>query len=68
MDIEHVFSYHKPTEEQISKMQDIRYCARELAYAISVNVPDGADKSAALRKLRECVMTANAGIVLDGQL
>lgn len=44
----------------------IRSVAKVLAETILEEVPVGADQSAALRKLRECVMTANAGIALSG--
>ena len=60
--IDNWFTYHKPTEDQIESYSELREMAKVMAQAIDLLVPDGADKSAALRKLRECVMTANAGI------
>ncbi|MCP9494285.1 MAG: hypothetical protein MSG64_07505 [Pyrinomonadaceae bacterium MAG19_C2-C3] len=59
------FDYHTPTSEQVEQMKLVRGVAKNLARAINSNVPDGADKSAAMRKLRECVMTCNAAIVLE---
>lgn len=60
------FTYHSPDEGQIARMRQIREKALELAELIEQNVEPGPDRSAAIRKLRECVMTANAGVVLDG--
>lgn len=64
--VEAVFTYHAPTATQIVALQDVRVAARVLAGVILDEVPACADQQAALRLLRECVMTANAGIVLKG--
>lgn len=61
-DIENWFSYHSPTDKQIGAYQVIRSTARSLATVILDNTPPSADQTAAIRKLRECVMTANAAI------
>jgi glycyl-tRNA synthetase beta subunit len=68
MDIEHVFSYHAPTGDQPQKYERIREAAKQLATVIQDNTPQCADQTAALRKVREAVMTANASIALDGRL
>jgi hypothetical protein len=68
MDIELVFKHHTPTERQLDKLELIRSKAKELAQLIQDIVPESADRAAAFRKLRECVMTANAAIVLQGRL
>lgn len=56
------FVYHAPTSDQLTAYEKLRSSAKEFAHAIDDLVPDGADKSAAIRKLRETLMTANAGI------
>lgn len=56
------FSYHPPKEDQAQRYQLLRDTAKELAFVIVSNVPSSADRTAALRKLRECIMTANAAI------
>ncbi len=66
-EIENWFTYHAPTPEQIEKYARIRETAMLMAYCIRENAPKSADQTAALRKLRECVMTANAGIACDGK-
>lgn len=63
--IEQVFSYQKPSGNQPERYEKIRRAARDMAYVINASCPGCADKSAAYRKLRECVMTANASIALE---
>lgn len=63
-----VFTYHAPSEPQINTMQEIRHGALQLAELIEAGCPSCADRSAAIRKLREAVMTANAAIVLEGKV
>jgi len=65
--IDNQFTYHAPTEEQQKALFQIREAAKGLAHTIDQIVPDCADKSAALRKLREAVMTANAAIVIPSE-
>lgn len=64
-DIEALFTYHQPTEEQVEYLQNVREAAMEFAKILYLNTPSCADRSAAIRHLRECVMTANAAIVLN---
>jgi hypothetical protein len=61
------FTYHAPTNEQLPKYESIRSAARHLAEVIVDNTPSSADQSAAIRLLREAVMTANASIACGGQ-
>jgi len=68
MDIENIFSYHAPNDDQQKRLGMVRQVAKYLARTIEECVPAGADQTAAIRKVREAVMTANAGIVLDGKL
>lgn len=68
LDIEAYFTYHAPTGSQITRLGIVSQAAKNLAYVIFDYTPDSADRTAALRKLRECVMTANAAIVLEGKV
>lgn len=61
-DIDNWFSYHAPRGTQQERYELIRNKAKELALVIEMNTPTNADQTAAIRKLRECVMTANAAI------
>ena len=63
--IEKEFTYHPPTQDQANRYVTIRDAARSLAYIIINNTPSCADQTAAIRKLRECVMTANAAIACN---
>lgn len=65
--IDNIFTYHAPDEVQKQQYEKIRQAAKLLANVIVDNTPPSADQSAAMRKLRECVMTANASIALGGK-
>ena len=64
--IEELFRYHDPKPGQTERYQNIRAAAKVLAITIFQNCPDCADRSVALRHVREAVMTANASIALEG--
>jgi hypothetical protein len=68
MDLANIFSYHAPKEGQAMKYETLRSAALEFAKEIVALTPAGADQTAAIRKVREAVMTANAAIALDGKL
>jgi hypothetical protein len=61
-----VFTYHAPDVDQIRRLERVRMGAKMLAKTILAEVPPCADQQAALRLLREAVMTANAAIALKG--
>ena len=61
-----IFTYHSPTGDQPDKYKAIRDKALEMAQVIVACTPTSADQTAAIRLLREAVMTANASIALEG--
>lgn len=61
-----IFTYHSPKGDQPKMYAAIREKALELAQVIINCTPPSADQTAAIRLLREAVMTANASIALDG--
>lgn len=63
-----VFSYHAPSLDDLAKYQILRDAAGEFAKTILECTPPCADQQAALRKVREAVMTANAAVALKGQV
>lgn len=65
--LQDIFSYHKPQEGQPEKYEAVRNGALEFAKILVANCPSSADRTTAIRKLRESVMTANASIALDGK-
>jgi hypothetical protein len=66
--VEDVFTYHSPKPGQPEKYTAVRGAAKLCAVAILEHVPACADQQAALRLLREAVMTANAAIALEGKV
>lgn len=65
--LENWFTYHSPTPEQLPKYQAIRDAALKFAEVIVENTPPSADQTAAVRKIREATMTANASIACNGE-
>lgn len=65
--IHEVFTYHAPSELQRALYEQLREAARTFAATLTVCCPASADKTDAFRKLRECVMVANASIALKGR-
>lgn len=62
--IDGVFTFHPATAEQEVGYLEIRSSAKRLVASILRHAPECADQSAAIRKVREAVMTANAAIAL----
>lgn len=61
-EIEKIFSYHTPREDQSLRYDTIRYKAKMFAAYINEYCPDSREKSFAITKLEEAVMWANAAI------
>lgn len=60
--IEKVFTYHKPKEDQPERYVAIRDKAKELAYLLVKNTPPSREQSLALTHLEESIFFANAAI------
>lgn len=56
------FTYHPPTTQQATTYRTIRMQAKELAFLIEEFCPESEEKRAALTRLDEAVMHANAAI------
>lgn len=63
--LDDVFSYHRPTPDQAERHGKIKVAARAFAASILELAPDCADRAAALRHVREAMMTASAAIALE---
>jgi len=61
------FTYHSPSADQLPKYLAIRDAGKAFAVAIVANAPDCADTTAAVRKVREAVMTSNQAIACGGK-
>lgn len=61
-DIDNWFTHHPPTPEQVTAYHELRTAAKIFAETINKHCPESADKTTAIRKVREAVMVANAAI------
>ena len=61
-DMQNWFSYHAPTRDQLVIYNEIRTAGFAFAAVVNRHVPAGADKTAAIRKIREAVMACNAAV------
>ncbi len=68
IDLDNIFKYHAPKPEQLPIYEELRAAAKDFAATVQRLVPDCADRTAAIRKIREAVMTANAAVALEGKL
>lgn len=66
--LEDVFMHHPPLPQDVSRYVAIRAAAKLFAQVILQHTPKCADRSAALRHVREATMTANAAIALQGRV
>jgi hypothetical protein len=64
-DLENWFKSHAPRPGQPERYVAIREAGHALALAIATHAPQSADQMAAIRKVREAVMTANAAIACE---
>lgn len=64
-ELDNLFKYHAPIGDQPKRYVEIREAGKLLAEVIMRNTPRSADQSAALRKVREAVFTANAAIAVN---
>jgi hypothetical protein len=63
--LENLFSYHPPQGDQAERYQRLRDAAKGFARTILECTPGCSDQMAAIRKVREAVMTANAAIACN---
>lgn len=61
-----LFKYHAPNGETLPKYAAINQAAKNFAEIVLQNCPSSADRSAAIRLIRDARMTANASVALNG--
>lgn len=62
------FTHHPPdTAEKIQAYQMIREAGKAFAEIVVLMTPASADQTAAIRKIRDAVMTANCSIACGGK-
>jgi hypothetical protein len=64
--LEHFFTYHAPSEVEKHQYDLINKAALAFAKTVYMNCPPCADRTVAIRKIRESRMTANAAIACKG--
>ena len=66
--IDNWFQYHPPADDKTRRAyEELRESAKRFAADIIRLSPASADQTAAVRKVREAVMTANAAIACEGR-
>ena len=61
-DLNNWFTYHDTTSAQVEHYNAIRDAAKSYEETVNKHAPDGADKTAAMRTIRNSVMQANLAI------
>ena len=61
-----VFTYHVPTADQPARYAKVRMAAEQLAIVILQEVRNSGDQQAAIRHVREAMLTAHDGIATEG--
>ncbi len=64
-DINHIFAYHKPYGDQVTRFVAVRASALQLARFILTCTPSSPEQTLAIRKVQEAVMWSNAAIALN---
>jgi hypothetical protein len=67
-DLNDVFTYHAPEGRQPEQYARLREAAKAFAAVILEETPTCGDQQAALRHVREALMTANASVALGGRV
>jgi hypothetical protein len=65
MNLENIFKYHSPINNQAQRYEQIRAAALEFAQVIDELCPDSDEKVTAIRNLQTAAMFANASIALN---
>jgi len=62
LDLDNIFTYHKPIKDQAQRYERIRTQAKALAEFLVLSCPESPELTKAIRKIEEGVMWANAAI------
>ena len=64
--VEEMFTYHPWNEDQIARGSIVRDVLAQAVREIIANVPPSADRTVAIRKIREARMDCNSAITHNG--
>ncbi|RPI88750.1 MAG: hypothetical protein EHM41_00305 [Chloroflexi bacterium] len=62
LDLENIYKYHAPKNDQQERYVALRDKAKELARLIEANCPESRERSIAFTEIESAVMWANASI------
>ena len=65
-ELNHAFTYHKPSGDQPLFYEDVRERAKAMAQLVFDFLPSTPERTIALRKIQEAVMAANLACALHG--
>lgn len=63
-----ILKYHAPNETDIEIITELRNTAESFIMILLLTCPDCADRTAAIRHMRETLMAANQAVILHGQV
>jgi hypothetical protein len=63
-ELDHAYGYHAPTPEQVVLYLAINQAAKEFERTVLQTCPASADRTFAIRQIRDARMTANRSIAL----
>lgn len=63
--IDNIFTYHKPINNQQDRYISLRERAKSLAHHINDACPESREKALALTNLQQSIMFANAAIAIN---
>jgi hypothetical protein len=63
--IENIFTYHSPKEDQPARYENLRNTAKALAMLINNACPESREKSLAITNLQQAIMWANSSIAIN---
>ena len=65
INLEGIFTYHKPFGNQPERYVALRNKAREFAELVEASCPDSREKSLAITNIQQSIMWANAAIAIN---
>lgn len=66
-ELDNFFQYHAPVNDQADRYAEIRSAGKAFAETIAKHCPPSADRTHAIRVIRDAVFWANASIACSGE-
>ncbi len=65
LDLDNLFNYHAPKDDQIERYAVVREAAQAFAEVIQMTTPESPEQTLAIRKVHDAMMQANAAIACN---